>query len=77
MTAFAESEVEDATLAWFEALGYAVLYGTDIAVEEPAAEERMVTRSRFTTSTCLLKAFLAVRLKRRARRGSPPRFPTG
>ena len=59
MTALAESEVEEATLAWLEALGYAVLNGTDIAVEEPAAEERTVTRSRFTTSTCFLKAFLA------------------
>lgn len=43
MTAFTESVVEDAALAWLEALGYAVLHGAvlhgpDIAVGEPAAE---------------------------------------
>ena len=35
-----ESIVEDAALAWFEALGYAVLHGPDIAPGEPAAERR-------------------------------------
>ncbi|MEO6326449.1 MAG: type I restriction endonuclease subunit R [Thermoanaerobaculia bacterium] len=38
MTAFAESVVEEAALAWLEALGYAVLHGPDIAIGEPAAE---------------------------------------
>src|SRR2546423_1216973 len=38
MTAFAESVVEDATLCWLKALGYAVLHGPDIAVGEPGAE---------------------------------------
>ncbi len=38
MTAFAESVVEDAALAWLESLGYAVLYGPVIAVGEPGAE---------------------------------------
>ncbi len=38
MTAFSESTVEDAALAWLEALGYAVLHGPDIATGEPAAE---------------------------------------
>jgi len=38
MARFAESTVEDATLAWFEELGYAVLHGPDIAAGEPAAE---------------------------------------
>lgn len=33
-----ESVVEDAALAWLEALGYAVLHGPDIAVGEPGAE---------------------------------------
>lgn len=37
-TPFVESVVEDAALAWLEALGYATLYGPDIAVGEPAAE---------------------------------------
>jgi type I restriction enzyme R subunit len=36
--AFSESVVEDATLAWLEALGYAVLHGPDIAAGEPGAE---------------------------------------
>ena len=38
MTAFTESIVEDASLAWLEALGYQVLHGPDIAVGELAAE---------------------------------------
>jgi len=38
VTAFTESVVEDATLAWLESLGYTILHGPDIAVGEPAAE---------------------------------------
>jgi type I restriction enzyme R subunit len=38
MTAFTESIVEDAALAWLEGLGYAVLHGPEIAAGEPAAE---------------------------------------
>ena len=37
-SAFSESVVEDAALAWLEGLGYAVLHGPQIAVGEPAAE---------------------------------------
>ena len=35
---FTESIVEDAALAWLEALGYAVLHGPEIADGEPGAE---------------------------------------
>jgi type I restriction enzyme R subunit len=35
---FTESLVEDAALAWLEALGYAVAHGPDIAAGEPGAE---------------------------------------
>ena len=35
---FAESVVEEAGLAWLEALGYTILHGPDIAVGEPNAE---------------------------------------
>ena len=38
MTQFAESVVEDAALAWLEALGYAVFHGPEIAVGELGAE---------------------------------------
>ncbi len=38
MSAFTESVVEDAALAWLEALGYAVLSGPAIAAGEPGAE---------------------------------------
>ena len=38
MTAFTESIVEEAALAWLEALGYSVLHGPEIAVGEPGAE---------------------------------------
>jgi len=38
MTTFTESVVEDAALAWLEALGYTILHGPDIAAGEPAAE---------------------------------------
>jgi type I restriction enzyme R subunit len=35
---FTESVVEDASLAWLDALGYQVLHGPDIAAGEPGAE---------------------------------------
>ena len=35
---FTQSVIEQATLAWFETLGYRVIYGNDIAPEEPGAE---------------------------------------
>ncbi|MDA8119654.1 MAG: type I restriction endonuclease subunit R, partial [Gammaproteobacteria bacterium] len=38
MSHFSESVVESATLAWLKVLGYAVLYGPDIAVGLPNAE---------------------------------------
>ena len=38
MTTFTESVVEDAALAWLEALGYSVLHGPDIAYGESTAE---------------------------------------
>ncbi len=38
MSSFTESVVQDAALAWLEALGYAVLHGPDIAVGMPGAE---------------------------------------
>src|SRR5437867_9611549 len=38
MSAFTESIVEDAALAWFKALGYAVLHGPAIAAGEPGPE---------------------------------------
>jgi type I restriction enzyme R subunit len=38
VTSFTESIVEDAAPAWLGGLGYAVLYGPDIAAGEPAAE---------------------------------------
>jgi type I site-specific restriction-modification system R (restriction) subunit len=37
-TGFTESVVEEATLGWLAALGYAVLHGPAIAAGEPAAE---------------------------------------
>src|SRR5438876_5739886 len=40
MTGFTESIVEDAALAWLEALGYTVLHGPDIAAGMPGAERR-------------------------------------
>ena len=38
MKTFTESLVEDAALAWLEALGYAVLHGPEIAAGQPDAE---------------------------------------
>jgi hypothetical protein len=38
LSAFTESVVEDAALAWLEALGYAVKHDSEIAAGEPAAE---------------------------------------
>jgi type I restriction enzyme R subunit len=38
VSTFTESVVEDAALAWLQALGYAVLRGPDIAAGELVAE---------------------------------------
>ena len=38
MANFAESEVEDAALAWLAGLGYAVLHGPDIGPEGLVSE---------------------------------------
>ena len=38
MTKISESILEDTTLSWLESLGYQVLHGPDIALEEPFAE---------------------------------------
>ena len=38
VASFTESTVEDAALEWFEALGYSLAFGPDIAPGEPAAE---------------------------------------
>lgn len=38
MSAFTESVVEDAALAWLESLGYTILHGPKIAPGEPFAE---------------------------------------
>ena len=38
MTAFTESNVEEAAHAWLEALGYSVLHGPKIAAGEPGTE---------------------------------------
>ena len=38
MSAFTESVVEEAALAWLASLGYAVLHGPDIVAGEPTAE---------------------------------------
>ncbi|MCG5054171.1 MAG: hypothetical protein KA712_14500 [Myxococcales bacterium] len=40
MTAFTESVVEQATLAWFEALGYTITAGPSIASGEPGQERQ-------------------------------------
>jgi type I restriction enzyme R subunit len=40
VTKLLESDVEEAALAWLGALGYAVLYGPDIAPGRPGAERR-------------------------------------
>jgi len=40
MSNFTESIIEDAALAWFESLGYAVKHGIEIAPGELAAERQ-------------------------------------
>lgn len=40
MTAFTESMVEEAALAWLEAAGWHVAHGLEIAPDMPAAERR-------------------------------------
>jgi type I restriction enzyme R subunit len=52
MTPVDESVIEQAALAWLEALGYNILYGPEIAPGEPAAEredyEQVILESRFS-----------------------------
>ena len=62
MSPFTESVVEDAALAWLEALGYAVLHGPDIAVGQPAAER---------TDPNYRDVVLEGRLRQRARPAEP------
>jgi type I restriction enzyme R subunit len=38
MSTFTESMIEQATLAWFESVGWSVKHGAEIAPGEPAAE---------------------------------------
>jgi type I restriction enzyme, R subunit len=40
MTAFTESTVEPAALAWLEAIGWRAAHGTKITPDMPAAERR-------------------------------------
>lgn len=40
MATITESVVEQATLAWFEAMGYSVVSGVSISPNEPGALER-------------------------------------
>lgn len=42
MAAFTESIVEDAALAWLEALGYVVLHGPNIGAGESTAEHHPI-----------------------------------
>ena len=46
MELFAESIVEDAALAWLEALGYAVLRSPEIAVSDAGTERDNMAISR-------------------------------
>jgi type I restriction enzyme R subunit len=38
MTRLAESDVEQATLAWLKAIGWRIAHGPDIAPDQPLAE---------------------------------------
>jgi type I restriction enzyme R subunit len=40
MTQFTESAIEDAALDWLKDMGYTIIFGGDIAPEEPAAERK-------------------------------------
>ena len=51
MASFAESVVEDATLAWLESLGYAVKHGPEIAPGELFAE-RWITAKFYWQPGC-------------------------
>lgn len=44
MTAFTESVVEQAALAWLESLGWQIAHGPDVSLYQPGAE-RIVRRA--------------------------------
>lgn len=68
---FTESVVEDAALAWFEALGYSVLHGPAIAAGEPGPNA--ATR---TTATWCWKAACARRSRASTRVCHPKLWTT-
>ncbi len=63
-SAFAESIVEDASLAWLESLGYAVLHGHDISPSGDALTSALSQREREKYSDMLLEGRLRQTLVR-------------
>jgi type I restriction enzyme R subunit len=57
-SAFTESVVDDAALAWLEAVGWEVAHGPDIAPDTPAAERtdygEVVLAQRLAAGGCTL-----------------------
>jgi len=51
VSAFSESVVEDAALAWLESLGWSVRHGLEIAPGELGAERADYASRKFTRST--------------------------
>jgi type I restriction enzyme R subunit len=64
MTSFTESVVEDAALAWLEALGYAVLYGPDISPDGDSLTLTLSKRERENYSKVVLEGRLRQALVR-------------
>ena len=61
---FTESVVEDACLAWLEALGYAVLYGPDISPDGDSITSTLSQREREDYSRVVLEGRLRQALVR-------------
>ena len=72
MKGFTESEVEEAALAWLEAIGWRIVHGPDIAPDTPGAERagygEVVLEQR-------LRDALVLAQSESSRRGDRGRFP--
>ena len=66
MSALSESVVEDAALAWLEALGYAILDGPDIAAGTPSAERSDPNYRNVVLEGCLRQELARLNLGKHA-----------
>ncbi len=58
MSKFTESIVEQATLKWFDALGYSILNASEIAPEEPNSDRQTYAENTPPEITAVLRIWI-------------------